>query len=1107
MVGAGSSTDRKPPQGELSEGFARLRSLSKSSLVAQRLEKREIKKMVCVVSDLMELIEEEMVPKAAGRPMMQAVSADGTPVVLNKTISHRLWGKKRRREGKSCREYLVQTSFLRFLDQLGKATTSARCCPPVALTKGLGTEAIREVTTARMRSLRQLGHKGFAINAYCFDRKGLDKLARMCHDFHEGEKDEFGTSELESWMLSLTEWTVVVGCCLHDLHNALKWALYEESHDKELMKQMFVIYASLRNSFDEIQQNICIWLLQTVMVVDDSELPPEAELVEFWESMSCDPEQVENLARTMRVWFDRASGRLLVSKAWASAEGVDVMHELTGVVLLFLECRTFNDARWASMRKNAEALLSGLAVGLEPLVAFVRTQPGLLKEHIGGFLNLSPRHVEYLVVCQMAGRLVDRALKMLMADNRLALIIDEVMEVIEEELDHVESRSDGLWARLASLCGNATTGPALKSRCIKTAHVAASFFHFRVMRELNKYPWDLVRGDLEANVDRLLDGPEPEEEIAYKVHTLLTNSLLPRKQVIQALQLLLQAPWTTLSTEQSHAMLAVLRRLRPDLGETMALLRAFLCMANKLLPAISIEDKRLARATASVKAFGAKNPNMARKENLFFKDLMEVASKRERENMPSCSGDRSQLLMRKKSGVFKEKTDEAKQEYDRRLAEHINTSFADLDRKREKALETECELFEKAEKAKEKDSCIQISACRFSQERESFITERWGCSHYNEKTCDALTSRLLEAPAPSRVAPDPVSAVEKAARPVWFSDVCSRRQHFGSCAFVFGTEPNCTYFDFLLARQNGPMMIYFAEMRALPTPPLSSLASSSTDFDVSHKFEVLRGSYTPWDCLEEIRQGKVVKILAGVRRVGNWQATTAEMPVPITAFLAGLPPLPHVDKKPKAASSSTAGLPKEYLAKYPHMAKPLATVKFKQPLQTVPPEEYIDILDREVDTKQDSDAETTEVFFDGLEWKRVEWAMQGVGIGGLPFRITMRKGAFTKQKTGRDFDTCQVKYAKDIVESFCRNHGLPAQAGYATLLFGERDAIMMARTWQHKMVYFYSLYLAQERDHYTYTDADVAGWEEPQEFTRAVREWTDRQRTERVGDIRILRPM
>ena len=311
------------------------------------------------------------------------------------------------------------------------------------------------------------------------------------------------------------------------------------------------------------------------------------------------------------------------------------------------------------------------------------------------------------------------------------------------------------------------------------------------------------------------------------------------------------------------------------------------------------------------------------------------------------------------------------------------------------------------------------------------------------------------------------------------------------------------FYEFAFARQVGPRTIYFAALHRRAAPPLSEVAMSSADEQVVFDFDVLEGQYGPWDSLDELRAGMDASVIPECVHIGDRRLVSANVPIPMQQFLISLPPLEEKEAEAKAASSSSArNLPKAWREQYPWMVKPLpaASILCRAPPEEV--EEDIDILDRQLDSGSDDE----EIFFSGLHDKEKSWAAMGVGSGSGSFRITMRKGRFTKAKTGRDFDTCQCKYSDQDVYVFCKDHGLPTQAGWATLLFEEHGAIMMARTWQSKMTYFYDLWLSQDRTVYRFTEEDVRGWEEPRSFTLGASWWTDKQMVTRVKEIRDLRP-
>ena len=353
--------------------------------------------------------------------------------------------------GRNTDEYYIQAAFFRYIDHVGQHQTRLLFAPPVALTQGLGADAQFAVGCRLSKTLRERGHKGICINAYVFDRKGIERLARFYMNRHLEAEHRWGESPSESWSLGLTEWTLIVACALHDLHNGLKWSLFEVFHDPAMIKETWMIFQSVRNSLEDINRHLPLWLLANVAFVPDVDLPPPEQLASFWTALGLDAEMVQRLAHDLRLFYDPNAKVLKASATWA-AGGENVMEVLTSLIIFFLECKTFSESRWASVQGNAQMMVSLIALGVRSLLKFVKEQPNMLKEHMTGFEKLNGGQARFLIHCMFAGRVVDRALLMLMKDNRLALIADKIKEALQEEIDKVESIELMVFERLAALC-------------------------------------------------------------------------------------------------------------------------------------------------------------------------------------------------------------------------------------------------------------------------------------------------------------------------------------------------------------------------------------------------------------------------------------------------------------------------------------------------------------------------------------------------------------------------------------------------------------------------------------------------------------------------------
>ena len=609
---------------EQKKAFERLSELSKPSLIAARSLRRDICKMANLCSDMLYHAIVEWSQEAGESPAMLAYSGDGTPVSIVKRVKIRLWGKHGHRQGRNTDEYYIQSAFFRFLDQHGQHHTRFLCAPPLALTKGLGADAQFAAGCRFSKTLRERGHRGIVLNVYVFDRKGIERLARFYVRRHTEAEEKWGEDEGESWTLSLMEWTLIVACALHDLHNGLKWSLFEVFQSPAMIKDTWIIFQSVRNSFDDVQRHIPLWLLTSVSCEPDALLPAPEQLASFWKALGLEDDKVQKFAHELRLFYDPASKVLKVSASWAG-QGENVMETLTSVVLFFLECKSFSESRWASVQGNAQMMVCLVALGVRSLIEFVRDQPNMLKEHIHGFEKLDGKQISFLVHAMFAGRVVDRALLMLMKDNRLALIADRVKEALQEEIDKVESTELVVFEQLAALCGDGSTGFTLRSSSIKACHVGAAFFHWRALSKVDQYPWCLARGDHDANLDRLLAGEEPQEATALKIYTALKRKVVGRKAIKRALQLLLQVPWTTLTAEQGHAALSTIRQCRDQLGQEQACLRAFLSFLFKSTPKPTVLEQQRERIVSELQVLGRKNPNMMRPGNFYFQDIVALS--------------------------------------------------------------------------------------------------------------------------------------------------------------------------------------------------------------------------------------------------------------------------------------------------------------------------------------------------------------------------------------------------------------------------------------------------------------------------------------------------
>ena len=106
----------------------------------------------------------------------------------------------------------------------------------------------------------------------------------------------------------------------------------------------------------------------------------------------------------------------------------------------------------------------------------------------------------------------------------------------------LETQLNHMWEALSSvLREDGIAAARLKSDVIAGAHISAGYFFMKSMAHVDEYPWSLVRGDMEKNLQVHKAGPQPVQATAAKIWWLLQAKFSPA-QLNAGLDLLLDAP-------------------------------------------------------------------------------------------------------------------------------------------------------------------------------------------------------------------------------------------------------------------------------------------------------------------------------------------------------------------------------------------------------------------------------------------------------------------------------------------------------------------------------------------------------------------------------------
>eukprot|EP00974_Lingulodinium_polyedra_P078251 7577169-Lingulodinium_polyedra.AAC.1 len=112
--------------------------------------------------------------------------------------------------------------------------------------------------------------------------------------------------------------------------------------------------------------------------------------------------------------------------------------------------------------------------------------------------------------------------------------------------------------------------------------------------------------------------------MSLKIYRLLHLGYSQAK-LRQALNLLADCPWSTLTVEQQHATASKIRKVHPQYGAETLRLRALLCTARHLLPRPMDEEKQVTVALAKAHRLSRRNVNKISGRHIYVRELSNLA--------------------------------------------------------------------------------------------------------------------------------------------------------------------------------------------------------------------------------------------------------------------------------------------------------------------------------------------------------------------------------------------------------------------------------------------------------------------------------------------------
>ena len=147
---------------------------------------------------------------------------------------------------------------------------------------------------------------------------------------------------------------------------------------------------------------------------------------------------------------------------------------------------------------------------------------GSTQSKLHGVKRLSPAVKWFAAVSAAVAPLPESFMYEVSKDERVAIRVDVLERVCLDELTLLYTVRKSTWQRLAYRCGSALHTQRLTRDCLAAAQVAMAFLAHRVFSEARALPWSLCYGDMDKNLQELLDDEEdPSDPTAWKIRRLL----------------------------------------------------------------------------------------------------------------------------------------------------------------------------------------------------------------------------------------------------------------------------------------------------------------------------------------------------------------------------------------------------------------------------------------------------------------------------------------------------------------------------------------------------------------------------------------------------------
>ena len=868
---------------------------------------RSMSRAAHVAIDHMRTSVVELIDAAEQRPLLVSYQSDGTPIISRHNIPQPggVGLKLRRHTGKTMDEFCCQVAFYVYIDAVGQRQVRALVREPCPMTHGKKAPAQLAFALEHIVSPRACGHTGFLVMHCSFDRAPFEAVGRMlnqhyiataaAHGDNSESEGEGGGGDGKALLLRF--WFLKTACAFHDAHNSLKWSMHAQATDEAVMDEVYCGIAACCNSRKQILGRLLEWIPSVLTPAPLADLPTSESLRELWTVFGASDELVDEIADLN---LDFKEGKLYF---WDGVPFESVGTRVAHILMTLYRFRTFSSSRWLSVGSSCRTMVSAYLFGLHDVVTQILGDEDESHYKINGYRKLIGDRLQFIFTASLASFPSDAALACLIKDSRVVKVRDFIVAESTGRLTFLAELTDGFWAKVSAPSG--MVGAELRTRVLRACHKSIAFLYFRIIKEVDRLPWTLMRGDIEDHLRILEAGDEPEEPTSAKIYCLLRQGA-NRDEIKSALRLAAEVPWGTKITEEVHASAACVRKYHPEVSTPVLRIRAFIHCLRRMNPSATREERLEARLEKRLARVEAKVPSRCTARQMLVSDLTTITAQWQREGRSVNVENVTRSVIRKHMQIWDGLSDSqvrgfqiaaaaqvsVKEEEKQRLIDDLDAQLAVVRLRREA-------------QANESGPLLLSTGAwtdRDLQTMQSLLAQAGDDSPYS--ATDQIADVTPEAPqlydddTLKEITDIPVYRWEPPVKkPDWVTRMAWSRDWFEGSAigFISGTDAQveCQWFAFMIGRQD-ESSCYFSPLHHVESQPPPAVAVTSDNWadlwlnSWAMEFECDFAQVVPWWDLPRVPVAHMT-VVQGLEYVAGSRVATDDDGETLENFFAQIP--------------------------------------------------------------------------------------------------------------------------------------------------------------------------------------------------------------------------